>query len=92
MRKEKVLNGVTARLTDTEFAEYQRLGGITWLRLFLRHSAELKASLDIQNLEKEQRKKARQNLRYYERTMSEAPAKVVASKWQPVKALIEAKR
>ena len=92
MRKEKVLNGVTARLTDTEFAEYQRLGGITWLRLFLRHSAELKASLDLQNLEKEQRKKARQNLRYYERTMSEAPAKVVASKWQPVKALIEAKR
>jgi hypothetical protein len=92
MRKEKVLNGVTARLTDTEFAEYQRLGGITWLRLFLRHSAELKASLDIQSLEKEQRKKARQNLRYYERTVSEAPAKVVASKWQPVKALIEAKR
>lgn len=92
MRKEKVLNGVTARLTDTEFAEYKRLGGITWLRLFLRHSAELKASLDLQNLEKEQRKKARQNLRYYERTVSEAPAKVVASKWQPVKALIEAKR
>jgi len=92
MRKEKVLNGVTARLTDTEFAEYQKLGGITWLRLFLRHSAELRASLDLQKLEKEQRKHARQNLRYHQRAVSEAPAKVAASKWQPVKAIIEAKR
>ena len=41
--KEKTELGraVTLRLTQSEFAEYQRLGGIKWIRMFLRFSAEL---------------------------------------------------
>jgi hypothetical protein len=90
MRKEKTLNSINARLTDSEYDEYLRLGGITWFRLYLRHSAELKATVDIQNLDKENRRKARQNLRYHS-TVPERATQVVASKWQPVKAIIQAK-
>lgn len=41
--KEKTEQGraVTLRLTQSEFAEYDRLGGIKWIRVFLRFSAEL---------------------------------------------------
>jgi hypothetical protein len=90
MQKEKVLNAINARLTDSEYEEYLRIGGITWFRLYLRHSAELKATIDIQNLDKENKRKARQNLRYHS-TVPERTTQVVASKWQPVKAIIQAK-
>jgi hypothetical protein len=41
--KEKTELGrtITLRLTQLEFAEYSRLGGIKWIRMFLRFSAEL---------------------------------------------------
>jgi hypothetical protein len=90
MQKEKALNAINARLTDSEYEEYLRIGGITWFRLYLRHSAELKATIDIQNLDKENKRKARQNLRYHS-TVPERTTQVVASKWQPVKAIIQAK-
>ena len=90
MRKEKALNAINARLTDSEYEEYLRLGGITWFRLYLRHSAELKATIELQNLDKENKRKARQNLRYHS-TVPERATQVVASKWQPVKDIVKAK-
>jgi len=90
MPKEKAVNSINARLSDSEYEEYLRLGGITWFRLYLRHSAELKATLELQSLEKENRTKARQNLRYHS-TVPERATQVVASKWQSVKDIVKAK-
>ena len=41
--KEKSLVGhaVAVRLTQSEYAEYKRLGGIKWLRMYLRMNAEI---------------------------------------------------
>lgn len=90
MRKEKVLNSINARLTDPEYAEYLKLGGIAWFRLFLRHSAEMRATIELQKLSKPDRSKAKQNLRYHN-TVPEGTTAVVASKWQPVQQIIQSK-
>ena len=39
--KEKTEQGraITLRLTQSEWEEYQRLGGIKWIRMFFRMSA-----------------------------------------------------
>lgn len=41
--KEKTLVGhaVAVRLTQSEYKEYQRLGGIKWLRMYLRMNADI---------------------------------------------------
>jgi hypothetical protein len=90
MRKEKVLNSINARLTDPEYAEYLKLGGIAWFRLFLRHSAEMRATIELQKLSKPDKSKAKQNLRYHN-TVPAGATQVVASKWQPVQQIIQAK-
>ena len=45
--KEKTEQGraVTLRLTQSEFAEYQRLGGIKWIRMFLQMSAGIQKEI-----------------------------------------------
>ena len=47
MVKEKTELGraITLRLTQSEYAEYVRLGGIKWMRLFLRMSAGIQKEL-----------------------------------------------
>ncbi len=47
MVKEKTELGrsITLRLTQSEFAEYQRLGGIKWMRMFLQMSAGIQKEL-----------------------------------------------
>jgi len=51
MRKEKALNAINVRLTDSEYAEYLRLGGVKWMRLFLRQSIEMQETLAIERYE-----------------------------------------
>ena len=50
--KEKTELGraITLRLTQSEFAEYQRLGGIKWMRMFLQMSAGIQK--DIKGVKK----------------------------------------
>jgi hypothetical protein len=45
--KEKIEQGraVTLRLTQSEFAEYQRLGGIKWIRMFFQMSAGIQKKI-----------------------------------------------
>ena len=45
--KEKTEQGraITLRLTQSEFAEYQRLGGIKFIRLFLQTSAGIQKEI-----------------------------------------------
>jgi hypothetical protein len=45
--KEKIEQGraVTLRLTQSEFVEYQRLGGIKWIRMFLQMSAGIQKEI-----------------------------------------------
>ena len=45
--KEKTEQGraVNIRLTQSEYAEYVRLGGVKWIRLFLRMSAGIQKEL-----------------------------------------------
>ncbi len=47
MVKEKTELGraITLRLTQSEFAEYQRLGGIKWMRMFLQMSAGIQREI-----------------------------------------------
>jgi hypothetical protein len=47
MVKEKTELGraITLRLTQSEYAEYQRLGGVKFLRLFLKMSAGIQKEL-----------------------------------------------
>ena len=47
MVKEKTEQGraITLRLTQSEFAEYQRLGGIKWMRMFLQMSAGIQKEI-----------------------------------------------
>ena len=45
--KEKTEQGksITLRLTQSEFAEYQRLGGVKWMRMFLQMSAGIQKEI-----------------------------------------------
>lgn len=45
--REKTEHGraVNIRLTQSEYAEYVRLGGVKWIRLFLRMSAGIQKEL-----------------------------------------------
>ena len=45
--KEKTELGksITLRLTQSEFAEYQRLGGIKWMRMLLQLSAGIQKEI-----------------------------------------------
>ena len=47
MVKEKTELGraITLRLTQSEFAEYQRLGGIKWIRMLLQLSAGIQKEI-----------------------------------------------
>jgi hypothetical protein len=47
MVKEKTELGraITLRLTQSEYAEYQRLGGVKFLRLFLQTSAGIQKEI-----------------------------------------------
>ena len=47
MVKEKTDLGraITVRLTQTEYAEYMRLGGVKFLRLFLKTSAGIQKEI-----------------------------------------------
>jgi hypothetical protein len=47
MVKEKIELGraITLRLTQSEYAEYQRLGGIKWMRMFLQMSAGIQKEI-----------------------------------------------
>jgi len=47
MVKEKTELGraITLRLTQSEFAEYQRLGGVKWMRMFFRMSAGIQKEI-----------------------------------------------
>ena len=47
MVKEKIEQGraITVRLTQTEYAEYMRLGGVKFLRLFLQSSAGIQKDI-----------------------------------------------
>ena len=49
--KEKTEQGraITLRLTQSEWAEYQRLGGIKWIRMFLRMSAGIHKEIKEEN-------------------------------------------
>ena len=45
--KEKTEQGksITLRLTQSEFAEYQRLGGVKWMRMFLQMSSGIQKEI-----------------------------------------------
>jgi len=49
--KEKTEQGraITLRLTQSEWAEYQRLGGIKWIRMFFRISAGIQKEIKEEN-------------------------------------------
>jgi hypothetical protein len=45
--KEKTEQGraITLRLTQSEYAEYVRLGGVKWMRMFLQMSAGIQKEI-----------------------------------------------
>jgi len=49
--KEKIELGraITLRLTQSEYAEYVRLGGVKWMRMFLQLSAEIQKEIKVNN-------------------------------------------
>ena len=49
--KEKTELGraITLRLTQSEYAEYVRLGGIKWMRMFLQMSAGIQKGIKVNN-------------------------------------------
>jgi hypothetical protein len=51
MVKEKTELGraITLRLTQSEYAEYVRLGGIKWIRMFLQMSAGIQKEIKVNN-------------------------------------------
>jgi hypothetical protein len=95
MRKEKTITGraVNMRLTSTEFTEYERLGGIKWIRKFLQQSAEMQKYLELEGYDKKTREKVKTNLRYHTKdTESGGASEVVAfpqSKWSIVRELAQ---
>ena len=89
MRKEKALRAVNVRLTESDYAEYIRLGGVKWIRLYLRQSIEMRAMMEIEK--REQREKTnikRQINRAAKNSESGGTQSVVAvpkSVWQVVR-------
>ena len=85
--KEKTITGraVNMRLTLTEFTEYQRLGGIKWIRKFLQQSVEMQKYLELEDYDKKTKKTIKQNLRYHTKNIeSRGVEEMVAfpqSKW-----------
>lgn len=63
MRKEKTLHAVNVRLTDSEYAEYLRLGGVKWIRLYLRQSIEMQETLAIERYEPKDRIEIKRRIR-----------------------------
>jgi len=63
--KEKTLVGhsVAVRLTQSEYAEYQKLGGIKWLRMYLRQSIEMQAMMEIERRDPAERKEIKRRIR-----------------------------
>lgn len=51
MVKEKTELGraVNLRLTQSEYAEYVRLGGVKWMRMFLQMSAGIQKQIKVNN-------------------------------------------
>jgi hypothetical protein len=51
MIKEKTEHGraVNLRLTQSEYAEYVRLGGVKWIRMFLQMSAGIQREIKEKN-------------------------------------------
>jgi len=51
MVKEKTELGraITLRLTQSEYAEYVRLGGVKWMRMFLQLSAGIQKEIKVNN-------------------------------------------
>lgn len=49
--KEKTELGraITLRLTQSEYAEYVRLGGVKWMRMFLQMSAGIQREIKEKN-------------------------------------------
>jgi len=49
--KEKIELGraITLRLTQSEYAEYVRLGGVKWMRMFLQLSAGIQKEIKVNN-------------------------------------------
>jgi hypothetical protein len=49
--KEKIELGraITLRLTQSEYAEYIRLGGVKWMRMFLQMSAGIQKEIKVNN-------------------------------------------
>jgi hypothetical protein len=51
MVKEKTELGraITLRLTQSEYAEYVRLGGVKWIRMFLQLSSGIQKEIKVNN-------------------------------------------
>jgi len=94
-KKEKTLHAVNVRLTDSEYAEYLRLGGIKWVRLFLRQSIEMQAMLEPESYERKERELAKRSLWHTNKAANSGGAtKVVAvpkSRWQVVNKITKAR-
>ena len=95
IRKEKAVNPTNVRLTDSEFAEYKRLGGVKWLRLYLRQSAEMQAYLELESYGAKDKELAKKSLWYANKTTKSGGATdVVAvpkSRWQVVNKITKAR-
>lgn len=94
-KKEKAVNAANVRLTDSEYAEYQRLGGIKWLRMYLRQSVEMQAYLELESYGNKDKKLAKKSLWYANKTANSGGAtEVVAvpkSRWQVVNKITKAR-
>lgn len=63
MRKEKAVRAVNMRLTESEHEEYLRLGGIKWIRLFLKQSVEMYKMLEIEKHEQREKTEIKRRIR-----------------------------
>lgn len=63
MQKEKTVRAVNMRLTESEYEEYTRLGGIKWIRLFLKQSAEMRIMLEIEQHEQKEKTEIKRRIR-----------------------------
>lgn len=81
------------RLTSTEFTEYQRLGGIKWIRKFLQQSAEMQKYLELEGYDKKTKEIVKQNLRYHTKNIESGGAEEMVafpqSKWSIVRELTQ---
>ena len=87
--KEKTVRAVNMRLTESEYDEYIQLGGIKWIRLFLKHSADMRKHLELESYDKQIKKVVKQNLIYHTKNIksgtTEGVVAVPKSKWQIVR-------